>query len=901
MTASPLAGVDLHLVESIDDAMALRRWLGERHEGLLCVDTESGGLSPWRHRLRTVQVGDRRTGWTIPWERWGGVALEILRSWEGEWGAHNGVHDWKFLSVRAGHDLPWERFHDTLTQARIDDPSRLNGLKPLGSSLVDPAASAGQRALEDGMKANGWTWDTVPIDFPPYWCVPKTTQILTRRGWVSWDEVAVGDETLGYAHGQNVWTKVTAVNTPGVASTVRLGNKHWSTICTPDHRWVMQKGVSRETRVLPLVEGWKDKDKTKLVLSAPAEGGESALSPGKAAVLAWLLSDGHIQWQRPQTWSSPIATIIQKPGVYADKIRELLREEDAYVSERNHKHSGCVRFYVSAPYVTRLWREAGLHESSLPDLVMRLTPEARSAWLTAWIDAEGTKGRLLVSQKDGPKAEALALTLYLEGYAVDVQRTQAGVHTFHYTKRWPTPQKTRITDNGPVDVWCPTTELGTWTARDVDGNIFLTGNCYSAMDPVITSHLDGVLRPRVMATAPEAYALERAANRICTNMMMKGLLVDVPYVQQAIGKYAETSEKIRGWLKSAHRIESPASARQIKDAFERLGQDNLFWTDKGAAQYTKETLGFYRDNGENGAVRQLAQYILAVRRSDKMPRDYLQKFLDLRDSDDVLRMSINVMGAITSRMSVSDPPLQQLSRDEKMIRGSFIPRPGHVFISCDLSQIEMRMIADASGDQGLIDAILEADATGTNLFIVIGREMYREKITKSDPRYTALKAFCYARAYGAGHDKLAETAGVPTAQIRHIEELFDTRFPGMRTLMKGLEKSAAEMRKRGERSGVQFPSGRFIPCKPGKDYTALNYRIQGPAAEYMKRCLSDIDASGLGPQMLLPVHDEVILEVPEGDAEEALKVVEECMTDRTNYRVPLTAEGSVLPERWIKT
>jgi hypothetical protein len=86
------------------------------------------------------------------------------------------------------------------------------------------------------------------------------------------------------------------------------------------------------------------------------------------------------------------------------------------------------------------------------------------------------------------------------------------------------------------------------------------------------------------------------------------------------------------------------------------------------------------------------------------------------------------------------------------------------------------MIADASGDEGLIDAILEADATGTNLFIVIGSEMYGEKITKADPRYSALKAFCYARAYGAGHETLADTAGVPVKQIQHIEELFDTRL-----------------------------------------------------------------------------------------------------------------------------
>lgn len=594
MAESPLASVQLTLVESIDEAMALKRWLGERHEGLMCVDTESGGLSPWRHRLRMVQFGDMHTGWAVPWERWGGVALEILNAWEGDWGAHNGVHDYKFLSVAAGYDLPWEKLHDTLTLARIDDPSRANGLKPLGTALIDRRANRGQKALEEGMAANKWTWDTVPVDYPPYWL-------------------------------------------------------------------------------------------------------------------------------------------------------------------------------------------------------------------------------------------------------------------------------------------------------------------YSALDPVITSHLDHTIRPRVMATAPEAYALERAANRICTKMMMKGMKVDVPSVEKAIDQFASTSAAVRSWLRSAHQITSPASAGEIRRAFERLGQTILFWTDNGAPQFTKASLGFYRDFGENAAVRQLAQYVLAVRRSDKMPRDYLQKFLDLRDADDILRMSINVMGAITSRMSASDPPMHQLSRDEKTIRGSFVPRPGRVFISCDLDQIEMRMIADASGDEGLINAINQADATGTNLFLIIGSEMYGEKITKADPRYAALKAFCYARAYGAGPATLSETAGVPVTQVQHIEELFDSRFPGMRRIMEDLEHEVGAMRRRGERAGVALPSGRFIPCEPGKDYTALNYRIQAPAAEYMKQCLVSMDNAGLGDYLLLPIHDEELLEVPAGDAEEILKVVEDCMTDRTSFRVPITAGGSILPERWVKT
>lgn len=591
---SPLADVSLNLVETIDDAMALKRWLGERRDGVVAFDTESGGLSPWKTDLRLVQFGDKRTGWAIPWERWGGVALEIFQSYEGQWAAHNSVHDWKFMSVKGGYDVPWHRMDDTLTLARIDDPSRANGLKPLGSSLIDRRAVAGQKALDDGMSANKWNWATVPVDYPPYWI-------------------------------------------------------------------------------------------------------------------------------------------------------------------------------------------------------------------------------------------------------------------------------------------------------------------YGALDPVITAHLHDYLKPRVMATAPEAYDLELAANRICTKMMTKGMQLDVPYIEKAIASYEETSGKIREWLTKAHQITSPVSAGQIRRAFEKLGQQILFFTKTGHPQFTKSTLEFYAEQGQNGAVQQLARYLLAVRKADKFPRDYLHKFLNMRDAGDILRMNINVMGAITSRMSVSEPPLQQMSRDEKMIRGSFVPREGCVMISCDLDQIELRMIADTSADEGLIRAIHEADATGTNVFLVIGREMYKEQITKADPRYTALKAFVYARAYGAGPEELAETAGIPVETVIRIESLFNENFPGMRRVSDELIAEARRMRSRGERAGVRLKSGRFIPLKQGKDYTALNYATQGPAAEYMKKRLVDIDARGLGDNLLLPIHDEVLAEVPESDAEEALRIIEECMTDRENYAVPLTAGGSILRERWIKT
>lgn len=84
----PLNDVGLDIVDSIDKAGEFKRDMGERRE-VLGVDTESAGLMIWRDKLRLIQFGDTRKGWAIPWEQWGGVALEVLRDYDGPLVFHN--------------------------------------------------------------------------------------------------------------------------------------------------------------------------------------------------------------------------------------------------------------------------------------------------------------------------------------------------------------------------------------------------------------------------------------------------------------------------------------------------------------------------------------------------------------------------------------------------------------------------------------------------------------------------------------------------------------------------------------------------------------------------------------------------------------------------------------------
>jgi DNA polymerase-1 len=170
----------MHLVETHEDVEEFFRWLGERRP-ILGFDTETGGLEWWHMRLRTVQFGDAMRGWTIPWEWWAGVPREVFRTYQGPMVAHNATFDIRFLE-RHGLQLP--RFiDDTFTMAHVLDPNRPLGLKELSKKFIDPMADAGQKALREGMKKNGWTWDTVPVDFLPYWVYSALDPIETARLW----------------------------------------------------------------------------------------------------------------------------------------------------------------------------------------------------------------------------------------------------------------------------------------------------------------------------------------------------------------------------------------------------------------------------------------------------------------------------------------------------------------------------------------------------------------------------------------------------------------------------------------------------------------------------------------------------------------------------------------------
>jgi DNA polymerase-1 len=208
-------------------------------------------------------------------------------------------------------------------------------------------------------------------------------------------------------------------------------------------------------------------------------------------------------------------------------------------------------------------------------------------------------------------------------------------------------------------------------------------------------------------------------------------------------------------------------------------------------------------------------------------------------------------------------------------------------------------MAHFSKDPDLQRAFLEADATGGDFFTIMGRDIYLDPdFKKSDKRRGLVKNTLYGKAYGAGITKMAESAGVPFSQMEPVVHAVDARYPGIKRFMKEIE-DVGFRRKRDEGTGyVMTPYGRRLPCDDDKLYALTNYLHQGHAAEIFKKALVELDMAGYSPYMVLPVHDEILLDAPADLIPELLVDVPKVMSNLVDYAVPLTAEAEGPFDRW---
>jgi len=422
---------------------------------------------------------------------------------------------------------------------------------------------------------------------------------------------------------------------------------------------------------------------------------------------------------------------------------------------------------------------------------------------------------------------------------------------------------------------------------------------YGALDTVLTMRLFEQFWEKTAPGRPysQAYELEMHTRRITTQMELNGARLDLDYSKKKYDELISYTDQVAEWAKTSYGL-SIGSNQQLVRKFEALGGEITELTEKGQKSASKDQLKLLVRDG-SPEVKQLADTTLKYRQALKVANTYFANFLN-DNTNGWVHPSINTMGARTGRMSIQNPALQTLPKGDDTVRRAFLPKDDdHVIITSDLDQVEFRMFASLSEDPNLVQLFLRSDATGSDPFTEIGREVYNDStITKADKRRNLIKGVVYGRLYGAGVAKQALTAGVPEEQMRAVSNAFDQRYPGMQLFQRAVEQKGL-MRLEAEGQGyVNTWTGRRLPCDEDRVYTLVNYLIQGGAAEIFKSNLVKLDQADLTELLIVPVHDEIVLNAPRKDAEEIKQLVKKCMTTTDGWAVPLTADVDGPLENW---
>lgn len=409
---------------------------------------------------------------------------------------------------------------------------------------------------------------------------------------------------------------------------------------------------------------------------------------------------------------------------------------------------------------------------------------------------------------------------------------------------------------------------------------------YGALDTVLTARLYDRLSEPIFSAFKGAYDLEMAALRVCTNMSVKGCRVDIEYCERKIKQLTDWAQAARAWCRKEFKIENVGSNAQLINRFISDGVEFHKYTDKGNVCLDAEVLESLADR------HPLAATVVKIRKAEKIVGSYLENMIRLADPNGYVHPSINTVGARTGRMSIQDPAFQTLHREDQTVRGAVMSSAGHDLVKCDASQEEARLFAHFSDDERFIGAFASGD-----FFCNISSIVFGETITKEDPRRAIMKTLVYAMCYGSGVGTMARSAHVPYEVMVNIVGKLEAKFPGIDIFMRQVEQTGKDRR---PNPYIVTDAGHRLIGDKGREYALVNYLIQGTAAAVLKKNLVELDSLGYGDMMMLPVHDEIVMDVPEDKSEEVAKAVETDMYDGTSYKVPLIWESQVLGKTWGK-
>ena len=428
---------------------------------------------------------------------------------------------------------------------------------------------------------------------------------------------------------------------------------------------------------------------------------------------------------------------------------------------------------------------------------------------------------------------------------------------------------------------------------------------YAAEDADICLRLWMMLKPRLAKEGMSIvyHRLERPLITVLADMERHGISVDRAFLQRLSHDFSIRIAALEKTIHDAAGEEfNVASPKQLGEIlFDKLGYPAPKKSKTGAYSTGADILEDLAAQGID-----IASSVLDYRQLAKLKSTYTDA-LNASVNPRTLRVhtSFSMVGASTGRLSSSDPNLQNIpirTQEGRQIRKAFIAAPGHQLISADYSQIELRLVAHVAQEQSMLNAFSQ----GVDIHAQTASEVFGVPLADMDAETRRrAKAINFGIIYGISAFGLARQLGIGRSEAaRYIGAYFE-RFPGIQSYMdeaKDFAKTHHYVQTLfGRKIHIQQIASSNQAVRAFAERQAINAPIQGSAADIIKRAMvklpDALTARQLDAKMLLQVHDELIFEVPELQAEQAKSVIIEVMESAhlptLSLSVPLIAEAGI--------
>ena len=407
--------------------------------------------------------------------------------------------------------------------------------------------------------------------------------------------------------------------------------------------------------------------------------------------------------------------------------------------------------------------------------------------------------------------------------------------------------------------------------------------------------LYGRMLPKLRERQVEAlyFDVEHPLCRVLAEMELAGFQVDAGMLRsfgETLTAAIETLEQQIYSYAGQFNINSPKQLGEV--LFERLGLPSYKKTKTG---YSTSAEVLEKLRGAHPIVGEVLEY----RQYAKLKSTYVDGLLKVISPDGRVRTSFQMTVTATGRLSSTEPNLQNIPTRTELgseLRRMFVAGPGQILVDADYSQIELRLLAHISGDQAMVDAF----RSGEDFHTVTAAHVFSvpvEEVTSAMRR--AAKAVNFGIVYGISPFSLSQDLGVTVAEAKAYMDAYFHRFPGVKAYMDQVVERAradgyVETPMHRRRALPEIKSSNHNMRSFG-ERVALNMPIQGAAADIIKlamvRVHRQLKEAALEARLIMQVHDELIVECPEAEADRVKAILVREMEGAYPLSVPLIAEA----------